>query len=513
MSRWRIGLVLILAAVPLLFLTALGAYFLWERHWHFWAWWLISLFWATAYGLAWYWQRKHRLLRPPDFSSPLHWTERDQQAWRLVEERAKNAGSIDPESLVGIQIYVDTAKEMALELAGAYHPGAKDPVSQLTIPEILAVVELAAHDMAELVDRYLPGGHLLTLKNWRQAKQATDWYRAASNVYWLVSGVFSPVQTGMRYAANQLGTTLPWQRLQQNLLLWFYTAYVHRLGTYLIDLNSGRLRVGAWRYRELLAERTGGGRAAATEKEAADQVRQVVITTMGQVKMGKSSLINAILGEQRAHTDVLPATDRITRYELQPEGVPTRFVLLDTIGYGHEGPRQDQLQATREAAQQSDLVLLVLHARNPGRQADLEILQALQRWFTANPDLRLPPILAVLTHIDLLSPAMEWSPPYDWQHPTRPKAEEIRQAVNAVREQLGDYLAGCVPVCVAPGKVYGIEEWFLPTVVELLDEAHAVALLRCLRAEADAGKIRKVFRQLLAAGTELFRQAWQSKRP
>jgi len=70
-----------------------------------------------------------------------------------------------------------------------------------------------------------------------------------------------------------------------------------------------------------------------------------------------------------------------------------------------------------------------------------------------------------------------------------------------------------VPVCVAPGKVYGIEEWFLPTVVELLDEAHAVALLRCLRAEADAGKIRKVFRQLLAAGTELFRQAWQSKRP
>jgi uncharacterized protein len=316
----------------------------------------------------------------------------------------------------------------------------------------------------------------------------------------------------MRYAVNQLGTTLPWQLLQQNLLLWFYTAYVQRLGTYLIDLNSGRLRVGAWRYRELLAERTGDGRAAAADKEAADQVRQVAITIVGQVKMGKSSLINALLGDQLARTDVLPVTDRITRYELKPEGVPTRFVLLDTVGYGHQGPRQDQQQATQEAAQQSDLVLLVLHARNPARQADLEMLQSLQRWFTANPDLRLPPILGVLTHIDLLSPAMEWSPPYDWQHPTRPKEEEIRQAINAVREQLGDYLAGCVPVCVAPGKVYGIEEWFLPTVVELLDEAHAVALLRCLRAEADAGKIRKVFQQLLAAGSELFRQAWQSQR-
>ena len=42
--------------------------------------------------------------------------------------------------------------------------------------------------------------------------------------------------------------------LQQNLLVWFYTAYVHRLGTYLIDLNSGRLRVGVPRYRELVEQ-------------------------------------------------------------------------------------------------------------------------------------------------------------------------------------------------------------------------------------------------------------------
>ena len=49
----------------------------------------------------------------------------------------------------------------------------------------------------------------------------------------------------MRYAASQLGLSTPLQMLQQNLFVWFYTAYVHRLGTYLIDLNSGRLRVGA----------------------------------------------------------------------------------------------------------------------------------------------------------------------------------------------------------------------------------------------------------------------------
>src|SRR5262249_16908895 len=73
-----------------------------------------------------------------------------------------------------------------------------------------------------------------------------------------------------------------------------------------------------------------------------------------------------------------------------------------------------------------------------------------------------PPILAVLTHIDLLSPAMEWAPSYDWQQPKRPKEQQIQQAVAAVREQLGEFLVGMVPVCVAPGKGYGGEEWLPP---------------------------------------------------
>jgi predicted GTPase len=304
--------------------------------------------------------------------------------------------------------------------------------------------------------------------------------------------------------------SLPFQMLQQNLLLWFYEAFVNRVGAYLIELNSGRLRVGARRYRELVQRQAADGRTAAETPAPADQVRQVTITLLGQVKVGKSSFINALLGEQRALTDVLPATAEITRYELQPPGIPTRLVLLDTIGYGHEGPKEDQLQATEKAAQESDLVLLALHARNPARRPDQEMLRALDSWFAARPELRRPPVLSVLTHIDLLTPAMEWAPPYNWQQPQRTKEQQIQQALTAVRDQLGDYLVGCVPVCSAPGKVYGIEEWFLPTIAELLDEAHAVGLLRCLRAEADTGKVRKIFQQLLAAGAQVAKVLWQN---
>ena len=42
MSRWRIAVLLILAALPIIFLAALGGYFLWEKHWSFWAWWLMA---------------------------------------------------------------------------------------------------------------------------------------------------------------------------------------------------------------------------------------------------------------------------------------------------------------------------------------------------------------------------------------------------------------------------------------------------------------------------------------
>jgi uncharacterized protein len=282
------------------------------------------------------------------------------------------------------------------------------------------------------------------------------------------------------------------------LLIWFFTAYIHRLGHYLIELNSGRLRVGAVRYMQL--QKAGGSPVAdgVADGDPASAVRTVSVVLVGQTKAGKSSLINALLGEQKAQTDVLPTTDEITRYQLHPAGVPGRLCLLDTVGYGNKGPREDQRSATEKAVRTADLVLLVLHARNPARQADLEMLQGLRRFFDGHPDLRKPPLLTVLTHIDLLSPAMEWSPPYDWQNPERLKERQIAEAVLAVREQLGTYLDGVVPVCTAEGKVFGIDEWLLPAFAGVLDQAHAVAFLRCLKAESDTRKVRKIFHQLLA---------------
>lgn len=523
MSRWRIVVMLSLIAAPMLILAGLGSYFVWNKGWGLYFWWPMALLMTTGYVLGWYWQRKRQLLQPADFTPPVHYSERDREAMKLVETRAHEVANLSGDKIGDWRFYVDTAHEMAMQLARFYNPGAADPVAHLTIPEILAVVELAAHDLNVTVNEYLPAGHLLTVQNWRQARQATEWYQTASQVYYLVSAIFSPIGTGVRYATSQMGMSKPWQLLQQNLYAAFYTFYVREVGKYLIDVYTGRLRGGAQRYREVLRGETIKDGAApsippvttsvAPAFEEAERVKQVTLLVLGQVKAGKSSFINALLGERRAATDVLPATNTVSRYELQPKDIPTRLVLLDSAGYGHTGPKEDELRGTEDAARSADLLLLVMHALNPARQADLDMLKRLREWYARRPELRMPPVLGVMTHVDLLSPAMEWAPPYHWPEPTRPKEKSIKEAWEAAREQLGPYLVGVVPVCTASGKVYGIDEWFLPTLAELMDEAHAVALLRCLRAEADTGKVKKVFHQLLTAGREAARIAWGTNVP
>jgi predicted GTPase len=529
MSRWRIAVLVGLVLAPVIFLVGFAFYALWEKGWAFWAWWPMAACLALAYVLAWYWQRKRALMPPVPNDPAMHWTDRDRAAWQLVQQEAAAVNTLSPDQLSDPAVYRKAAEGLALRLAQHYQPGAKDPYGRLTVPEMLAVSELVSEDLTELVEKYVPASHMMTIDDWKRARQAIDWYKTASNAYWIAAAFFSPVETALRYTAAQVGMSKPLAKLQENMQQWFYETYVGRVGHYLIELHSGRLRVGAKRYRELMAQHApwdaGGGATAPPPPPAAEDLATrpdagsavvdatpataaVTLTVMGQVKAGKSSLVNALLGEQRAKADVLPATNDITRYELKQSGLGT-LALLDTVGYGHAGPRADQQRSTEEAARQSDAVLLVLHATSPGRQADVEALDRLREWYGRHPELKLPPVIAVVTHIDLLSPVMEWKPPYDWLRGDRRKEQSICQAVEAVRDQFGERLADVVPVCGAAGKVFGVSEALLPSLSAHLDEAHAVGLLRVLYAEANAGKIRKVWEQFVQGGREALKLLWQ----
>jgi hypothetical protein len=182
-----------------------------------------------------------------------------------------------------------------------------------------------------------------------------------------------------------------------------------------------------------------------------------------------------------------------------------QLLLLDTAGYGADELGARQLQEIHAAVSQADLVLLVVPATHPARQADLHLLDDVAEWFASQLHRKPPPVLAVLTHIDGLSPRMEWRPPYDWQSGSGSKERSVRGALDYVREELGERVAGAIPVCadLDRHREDGIPERLLPAMVALLNEARACALIRTLHDDADRRRVRQVFAQLFHAGRGL----------
>src|SRR5687768_2298200 len=125
MINWRWWLLGTLTAVPFVFLMGYGAYQLWISGWFFWVWWPMAGCLMVAVLLTWYWQRSRQLVSDNFKPSP-YWTERDQEAFTLVEKRVAEASAVPPDQLVNLSFYVEVAEKMALELAQFYHPKAKD---------------------------------------------------------------------------------------------------------------------------------------------------------------------------------------------------------------------------------------------------------------------------------------------------------------------------------------------------------------------------------------------------
>ncbi|HET6575524.1 MAG TPA: GTPase [Fimbriiglobus sp.] len=524
---FRIAVVALLALAPVVFLSGVGMYHLWDRGWSFTAYWPMALCWLAAYLLGRYWTRRRKPTETTSIPTPEYWTDRDKRAWAIVEAHAAQVPALTAEQFGDLNRYASDAQELALQVARVYKPNAADPFGHLTLPEVLACGELVAHDLTALVNKYVPGSHLLTVGDLKRIRNtvdtASEWYPRLRNVYWIASAIFNPVKTGLQVAATKAGLAPAFAGFQQNLMVWFYTAYLKELGRHLIELNSGRLRVGAKRYQELMAlhkepptnEASGGRQPPVSEdQQGADAPRSpetppVTLAIVGPVKAGKSSLVNALLGEQKAGTDVLPLTPGVTRYTLTQPDRPT-FTLLDTAGFGNDGASEADVAAAVEAARLADVMLLVIPARSAARRPESEFLDRVRSALATLPNLKMPPVLVVLSHVDLLSPLMEWAPPYDWRAGTRPKEVQLREAVQAVADQFADRAAGVVPVCTAAGKEMGVKDELLPAVVAFLGEARGVSLLRALHVEATADQTKRVVNQVLNAGGQLLKAWWET---
>lgn len=125
-----------------------------------------------------------------------------------------------------------------------------------------------------------------------------------------------------------------------------------------------------------------------------------VLVILGKPNVGKSTLINAILGEERMLVHHEPGTTRDYVSEfISVEGIP--FELVDTAGIRKASDKLEamSIEITQEQLRRADKVIAVFDNSRPFDKEDEGILRALDSWLTSKASGDVPqrePIHAII---------------------------------------------------------------------------------------------------------------------
>ena len=500
----------LLFLLPVLIYVGMGIYALWTTNLLGKLWWLLPACWVFTWGLSKVWPAVPSIQQEPEEvgSGLAHWTARDREAAKIIREYQEQVEQFSPEQLTDPGFYEKQGQALAIALARHYHPGASDPYSSVTVPEALAAMRLVVDDMEQWMLAAVPGSRLLTIRHWKMLGEAPKWYRRLQDTAWVGAVLINPLNIA-RYFSSQLTLGPVTTELQTEFLAAVYLRFIRQLGVYVIEMNSGRLRGGADVYRAALqsSPEAAAGRLSDRWTPGTVAAEPVTIALVGQVSSGKSSLVNALSGSHQAEVDLLPETQTVSRYRVRLGDSDGTITLLDTPGYSEAGASPAQLKQIQTALREANCVLVVMDAHSPARDADVKAVRELEQWYKSQPRLKTPPIMGVLTHIDLLRPTLEWSPPYDWRTPTRPKETSIHDAVEYVQGLFGQSLVTVVPVCSSADKdrAWGVVEELAPAMAGVLKEAHSVALLRAFEKSLDQDRMKLLLKQLRRSGSEILK--------
>ncbi|NJN46091.1 MAG: GTP-binding protein HSR1 [Candidatus Competibacteraceae bacterium] len=373
----------------------------------------------------------------------------------------------------------DIFREVVEKVAADFHPEQDEPVLEIRMPELLKVIELLARDLRYSLSENIPGSHILTVNDVLRGKRLAAHGKAIYQLYRIISIGVDPISAAIRELRG-LAAEKVWDASLKEVERWLLAAYVKKIGYYAIELYSGHLVLEDQQFLEHITQASRRDLAELRKQAARVQEEPLRILVLGQVKAGKSSLINVLFGETKALVDVVPLTSRVHPYLLERDGIK-KAIILDTAGYDDpNNPHRPWREAEQEILH-TDLIMLVCSALTAARASDRHMLQDLQQLFSDQHRESPPPVIVVLTHIDRLRPIREWSPPYNIQQPENPKARMILDAMTAVAEDLNVSLEHVIPVSLKADHEYNIEEGLIPALLQTLDETRRLQYLRCLR--------------------------------
>jgi uncharacterized protein len=470
---WLFSAAAMLLVAPYLIVFGLGSVWMWRN----------GLIWCWALGtglptlvglLLMEWGR--RLIFPPSdarrcpSSAAALTGKAARQAVREISQRlqAEDPPLDQPEVLD--RVVRDVLLEVLETVARHYHPEADQPVLQAPITHIAAIVELVAADFRRTFSENVPWGNTITPGQllWWKKKGELAWQVGA--YLWQINRLrricTRPATALIQELQDHFGQNLATKSLG-GLKQWAIDYCVTKAGDYAIQLYSGSFVLGD-EYRP---------RVSAEVANLPFDREPLQVLVVGQVKSGKSSLINAVVGEVRAAVDTLPATDAVDLYECRPAGLPP-LILRDTPGYGAVGEPGDPFSQLAGEIQECDLLLLVCTAQSAARQADRDFLRRIHSFFEQHPKRLMPPVVYVVTHFDAVP-----------LHLAAEAAEAIASDLGVTREQI-------VVACTQWGRLVNIED-VAAAVRAKLPEAERLKCTRCIRQIRREQDEDKLVRQVL----------------
>lgn len=484
------SLALLISLLPLALLPALGVVWLWQNA-QLLPWVGITLVLAALALLLNQLavRREQAALPAASTGAAEHWPASAEACWAQVEQLAEQV-SPDEYPLNDGSALMRLARQVLNLAAGHFHPGQAQPLLEMTLPHTLAVIERAARELREDIVENIPFSHQLSLGDLARARRWQQWYQR--NESWIRAArlVFAPQSAAAselrRLAGNQI-----FQQGSKSVQTWLLREYVRKLGYHAIELYGGHARLELEVPLERMTRQSAKAQAAAEASTPSEPLRWVVA---GRVNAGKSSLINALFHDLVAAVDVLPDPSTGLRvHRLQREG------LDEVLVFETPGLEQAPGKAMREALASADLVLWVSAAQRADRQDERHALDAL-RAELGRPDRIAPPLIVAMTGIDRLRPMREWNPPYQLDPPTSPKAEQIAAAAVQLSADLAVPIQSIIPVCLREGEPYNVDDALWAAVLEHLDAARRVRLLRCLGARRSEEQWSLLWRQLRGSG-------------
>ena len=440
--HWREVVQALLVFLPFVTLPTFGLIWLWQQGYL--VIWLLTLLVMTASMLA-----VRALWRPPPHGVVLAGAD---AAASIAEKRARDGlqliadqvSAADVESWEAVQALIYRS---FLVVAQSYRPGSTSAVFNFTLPEGLRMLEDASRRLRVALERDFPVLRNVPVNLAVHGTALFDPARKLWNV-WRVLRLANPMSAVIQ-EARAIITGHALSALGESAKTKVAAMLVREISDVAIGLYSGAYRS---------ASPSTGARPA----EAAADPAPIVVLIAGQTNVGKSSLVNALLGEARQRASLTYPSPDFTRFDLVDEkgGV---LALIDSPGLGPEPTKE-----WRDQALQSDLILWVVAANRADRAPDQRAIRQLRRFARDDIRLRQVPVVLVATHADRLAPPMEWSPPYEITQGVRPKEQNMRAALTAAGEALEIPSQRRVLVSVEyPGE----KSWNIPALLAAIHDA------------------------------------------